>query len=64
MSRLSIIMSENYEINIDHNYIYIKHKNHANFYQIKLDDEGLVVDIDDNGDLVELFHCVNDEVLE
>jgi len=55
-----------YKVKIDEEYIYIRVKGYTNYYQLKLEGEGLVLDtIQDNGEFSDsLFHCMNQEELE
>jgi len=57
---------KNYTVKRNGEYLYIKVKGYSHYYQLKLEDEGLVLDLvssNDKGILSDLFHCVNDEVL-
>ena len=53
-----------YEVTTKDEYIYIKVGTYNSSYQLKLDEEGLVLDVvHENGELTAVFHCVNDEEL-
>jgi len=53
-----------YTIVAKHNYIYIHHEDHDGGYQLKFEENGLVLDKSTKtGFLIEMYHCMNSEVL-
>lgn len=66
-----MIKCKQYNIEIKDEYIYILVQDYKKYYQLKLEDEGLVLDVinpnpeDKTVEVMEsLCHCLNDEVLE
>lgn len=52
-----------YTVTFENGYLFIKHSDfQQNIYQLKLEDEGLVLDVV-GAELQTLFHCMNSEVL-
>ena len=52
-----------YSVEISEGYIYLEVKGYDSVYQIKMEDEGLVIDTQHSDRYSVLFHCTHDEAL-